>query len=381
MKLGVDLSITDELENIHPKYYYKNKEIEPFDFFSKHSKIDIVRLRLWNSPYDKEGYPYGGGTSDLVAFIKLARRAQDAGMKVMLDFHYSDFWVDPSRQKLPKAWTKYKNFEEFKKEFYEFTRDTLKVVKAGGIDLVAIQIGNEISHGMCWPYGNIENEFDPINGGGFDGLAELLKLGVKASKLMFPKAKTVIHLEHSGSYDMQDWFFSNLVSRGVDFDIIGESYYPYWHGPFSMFKDCVSRLMEKYKKEVWVVELGYEFVSTGDKDVSEVTDAKEGDFIVGNVNGRIPFPQTKQGQADYLALMLKICKEIGVGCVCYWEPTWIDVKGEKSLGWASDAGQRYCGLTPVESPNTWNIETFFDEDGNANPCVDIFCKDYVDSIE
>lgn len=377
MKLGIDLSVQEELEKLNPKYIYKGKEVEPFKFFSEHSHISTVRIRLWNHPYDENGHPYGGGTNDLETFLKLAKRAKAQGMDVMLDFHYSDFWVDPSRQTCPKDW-KDKPYPEVKKLLYEFTLNTLKTIKENGIELSAIQIGNEITHGMVWPYGNIEYEFDEVKGGGFKGLCGLLKEGCRAAKEVFPHAKRVLHLEHSGSYDMQDWYFSNIVKEGVEFEVIGESYYPYWHGPFNMFKECVSKLMEKYKKEVWVVELGYEYVPFAkDHDFSEVTDAKEGDFIIGNVNGRIPFPQTKQGQADYLALMLKICKELGVGMVCYWEPGWIYMPNN---GWASDAGQIYCGLTPSAPVNSWIIETFFDTEGNANPAVEIFTQSYVDSL-
>ena len=315
MKLGVDLSVQDELDKLNPKYSYLGKEVEPFHFFANHCKIGVARFRLWNNPYDENGNPYGGGTNDLATFLRLAKRAQKEGMQIVLDFHYSDFWVDPSRQTCPKAW-KGKNFPEVVDALYQYTLDTLKVIRDNNIDLLAVQVGNEITHGLVWPYGDNEKEFDPQNGGGFKGLGMLLKAGIKAVNEIYPKAKTILHLEHSGSYDMQDWYFSHIINEGVKFDVIGESYYPYWHGPFNMFKDCISRLKEKFKKEIWVVELGYEYIPQDENhDFSEVTDAKEGDFIIGNVNGRIPFPQTKDGQADYLALMLKICKEFGIEIV------------------------------------------------------------------
>ena len=176
---------------------------------------------------------------------------------------------------------------------------------------------------------------------------------------------------------MQDYFISNIIKEGVEFEIIGESYYPYWHGPFPMFENCLTKLKEKYRKDIWVVEIGYEYTPhEAGHDFSEVRDAKEGDFITGNINGRIPFPQTKQGQADYMAHMLKICKRIGVEAVIYWEPTWY----LGNVSWASDAGQIYCGLTPTNSSNAWKIETFFDEEGNDNPIIDIFTQEFVDKL-
>ena len=377
MKLGIDISSQKELDEIGAKYFYKGKQIEPFNFFASHCHISTARFRLWVDPYDEEGHPYGGGTNDLDTFIELAKRSQKEGMKVMLDFHYSDFYVDPSRQKLPKSWTKYHNFLEILKVMYEYTLNTLKTIKENGIDLIAIQVGNEITHGFLWPYGDIEKEYSEDSGGGFKGFTMLLKEAIKACKEIYPNAKTLLHLEHSGSYDMQDWFFSNIVKNNVEFDVIGESYYPYWHGPFSMFESCIKKLKEKYKKEIWVVELGYQFEETINPNYDEVTDAVEGDFIIGNVNGRIPYPQTKKGQADYIAKIIDICKKVGVEMLFYWEPTWIYMENN---GWASEAGQRYCGLEPMPPVNSWIIETLFDQKGEANEAVEVFNQDYVDSI-
>ena len=378
MKLGVDLSSLEELKEIGAKYSYMGKEIEPLSFFSHHSHISTIRIRLWNDPYDEDGNPYGGGTNDLPTFINIAKKAMKEGMKVMLDFHYSDFYVDPARQTLPKAWKDISSLDELANVLYEYTYKTLKEIKDNGIDLESIQVGNEITHGMLWPFGEIRNEYDPIKGGGWKGLSILLKHAIKACKEIYPNSKIVIHLEHSGSFNEQDEYLSHIIAEGVEFDVIGESYYPFWHGPFPMFKDCISRIKEKYKKEIWVTELGYEYMSTGvEPDLTWVTDVKEDDFVVGNVNGRIPFPQTKEGQRDYIAMMLKICKELGIGMIFYWEPAWIYMPGN---GWAKPAGERYCGLTPSEPVNTWVIETFFDLKGEANPSIDVFTQEYVDKL-
>ena len=134
MKLGVDLSIQDELDELHPVYTYHGEKIEPFSFFANHSGISVVRLRLWHNPYDEEGHPYGGGTNDLETFIRLAKRANNAGMDVLLDFHYSDFWVDPSRQIPPKAW-KGLDYEGIKAALSQYTRETLLRLKKEGIRL------------------------------------------------------------------------------------------------------------------------------------------------------------------------------------------------------------------------------------------------------
>ncbi len=377
MKLGVDLSIADELEPLGPRYFYDGKPVEPFHFFASHCGVSLLRVRLWNDPHDKDGNPYGGGTNDLDCFLRLAKRAKKEGMDVMLDFHYSDFWADPSHQTLPKEWERLKTMDEVRLALYQFTKKTLETIKENGIDLAAIQVGNEITHGMVFPFGEIIREYNPVNGGGFYGHTLLLKEGIKACREIFPKAKIVLHLEHSGSYDMQKGYWDYLVEQGVDFDVMGESYYPYWHGPFSMFEDCISRLIKEYGKEVWLVELGYQFVPDPYPNYDEVKDAKEGDFITGNVNGRIPFEQSKQGQRDYIALLLEICKRIGIGYVCYWEPAWVYCQGN---GWAKDPGQRYLGFEPAPAGNGWAYYTFFDGEGHANPVVDVYTQDYIDSL-
>ena len=312
MKLGIDLSIMNELSLLKPVYKYQGKEVEPLNFFKEHSKISLMRLRIWVDPYDENANPYGGGTCDTKTVIDMAKKSKALGYDILLDFHYSDFFVDPARQLLPKAWRKYETLEEIKNALYEYTFDTLKAFKDEGIEVYAVQIGNEITHGMCWPFGDNEREYDEVKGGGFKGLCELLKSGIKASKEIYPNIKTVLHLEHSASYDMQDWYWTNVLNEGVDFDIMGESYYPYWHGPFTEFEDSISRLKAKYHKEIWVVELGYEFCApNGEKDPPNIPGVKPDDFVIGNVNGRVPFEHTKEGQAEYLKTILKMFKKLG----------------------------------------------------------------------
>ena len=376
MRLGVDLSIMDEQASNHPVFYYEGKPIEPFSFFAKHSGISLVRLRLWHDPFDEEGNPYGGGTNDLACFLRLAKKAQENGMGILLDFHYSDFWVDPSRQLLPKAWAKL-SFSELVKAVYDYTKETLLRISSESIDLAAIQVGNEISNGMLHPFGDVWKTYSPEHGGGFEGHAMLLKAGLQACKEVFPNAKRLIHLEHSGSFDMQDTYFGEMVKHGVDFDAIGESYYPYWHGGFPCFEDNVTKLMAKYRKPIWVVEMGYEFMKSKiEGHHSGFDEGAEEDFIVGNINGRVPFEGSKRGQADYLKSFLGLCKRIGVEMVCYWEPCWTDM----SVGWAKDAGQRYVGLVPTKASNDWANECLFDEENNANPAVDVFTQSFVDKL-
>ena len=378
MKLGVDLSSLDELEALNPVFTYKGEKVEPFAFFANHNHIKTVRLRIWNDPYDSEGNPYGGGTNDLERTIKLAKRAKAAGMNVLLDFHYSDFYTDPSRQIIPKAW-RGKNFKQILEELSNFTKKTLLALKDNEIDVMGVQIGNEVTNGMLFPYGELSKEYSEENGGGFRGQAKILKTARDAVKEIYPNTKVILHLEHSGYYKTQDWFLSNILKYDFDFDVLGESYYPYWHAGLPAFKDTMLRIKEKYHKEIWIVEIGYEYIESYPDYKKDLPDVPESEFIIGDVNGRLPFPKTKQGQADYLKKLLEVCLEIGAEYAFYWEPCWIYMPHN---GWAKPAGERYCGYEPTgEAGNNWVAYTFFDLEGKANPSLDVFSQDYVDSIK
>lgn len=377
MKLGVDLSIMEELYDFNPHYFYEGKEIEVFSFFANHSKISTVRLRVWVDPFDIEGKPYGGGTCDLITILRLAKKARDNGMSVLIDFHYSDFWVDPSRQICPKAWQG-KTFQQVKRALYSYTKKVLTTLKKENVDVIGVQVGNEITNGMTYPYGQIEKEYHPETGGGFKGHAYLLKSGIKAVREIFPEAKVVIHLEHSGSNDMQDWYYSKCVELGVDFDVMGESYYPYWHGPIVDFIDNITKLKNKFHKEIWVVEIGYEFSRSHLLEDETIRGKEELDKeVICDINEKVPSPFSKEGQAKYMATMLEVCKKLGIEMVYYWEPTWIYCEGDS---WAKPAGEAYCGLVPGAPVNSWANSTLFDFDGNANPAIDVFTQDFIDKL-
>ena len=379
MKLGVDLSTLDEFEKQHPSFTYHGEKVDPYEFFSHHSNIKTLRLRLWHHPYDDKGRPYGGGTNDFEATLRMAKRAKEAGMNILLDFHYSDFYVDPSRQRVPKAWED-KNYQQIIEELSNYTKKTLLDLKSNDIDVMGVQIGNEITNGMLFPYGKLDVEYTPENGGGFQGLATLLKTAAKSVREVYPKAKIVVHLENSGNNGVQDWYFSNLTKYFNDFDVIGESYYPYWHGGLPNLIDNVTKLKAKFHKEIWLVEMGYEYAeSLVPGHHCEYADRTEPEFQPNNPDGRIPFPITKQGQVDYLKKLLQLCVNAGVEYAFYWEPCWILLPDS---GWAKPAGQIYCGLEPVENAdNDWANETLFDFSGEATPGSDIFTQQYVDTLK
>ena len=231
---------------------------------------------------------------------------------------------------------------------------------------------------MVFPYGKLWQECSENEGGGFNGFSELFKAGCRACREVFPSALIVCHVEHSASKELQDNFFTNFIAEGIDFDVIGESYYPYWHGTFRELEENIRNLQEKFHKPIWLVETGYEWGESLVEGHHNEFAAEQGDlFRVGNIEGRVPFPTTLQGQADYYKELLSRMKRIGVDMVFYWEPTWTLVPGN---AWAKEAGQVYCGLVPGKAENDWANETLFDFDGNATPAIDVFTQSFVDSL-
>lgn len=366
MFLGIDASTQLEVNAKNPHYFYKGQEIEPWKFLFDHNGVKSMRLRLWINPYDENGHRYGGGTVDLPSFIKLAKEAEKIGYSILLDIHYSDFWCDPGKQLLPKAWRGL-SLDEVVDKVYEYTVSTIKAIEKEGISLPYIQIGNEITNGMLWPLGKLE---DNPNGGvrlGYDNLAKILKAGVAGAREAAPNSKLIIHLEKSGDKERHEEFYREITARGVDFDIIGLSYYPYWHGTFDMLFANVTNLQAKFHKPIWIVETGYGFTMApfvsngnyGDNLISEKFFEQEGVYQ--------PYPLTLEGQKEFIATLLKKAKEHDIGAIYYWEPLWLPLEG---LEWASKEGETYTGETNKPTHNEWANQCLFDYDGNATPALD-----------
>ena len=368
MTLGIDASTQLELDKTNPHYYYKGEEVEPWSFMRSHNNIEMMRLRLWVDPYDEEGRPYGGGTCDLKSFITLAKRALKLGYKVVLDFHYSDFWADPSKQSLPKAWRNL-NFEELVEKVHSYTLETLLTVKKEGIPLFAVQVGNEITHGTLWPFGAINgNEHKD-----YDNLCTLLQSGATAVREIYPEAKIILHLEKSGDKVGHDEWYGNMVYHNVDFDVVGLSYYPYWHGTMKALEENIVNLRDKYHKEIWIVEAGYPFTwkPYGAADEKSILFVKEEQYKT-YTGDPLPYPLDKKGQADYLRHLMSLSEGLGVKAICYWEPFWIP---STKVGWARVPGMLYEGKEPMaEDLNEWANQTLFDYEGEATPGLDAFKK-------
>ena len=252
MFLGIDVSTHFDEMNHGAVYLDGTAPMEPLEAFRQNG-VDHMRIRLWNSPRTLDGKPYLAGDCDLDNFLRLGHLAVDKGYKLLLDFHYSDFWADPSKQTIPKAWAGL-DLEGLAGAVYTFTRDTLETIQADGLDLSLIQVGNEITNGMLWPVGRLSEDTDPR--GNYPALSTLLKAGVKACREVFPRAGIILHLERSYDQRIYTEFFTNMEKLGVDYDIIGASYYPYWHGTFHQFFANMDLCGKLFGKPRMVVEMG-----------------------------------------------------------------------------------------------------------------------------
>ena len=370
MFLGIDVSTYLEQQRIaHPCYFKDGKEVNPFSIF-KNNGIAYLRTRIWNDPYDEDGEPYLGGTCDLDNFIKLAKELTPYKFKHIVDFHYSDHWVDPSKQFLPKAWQKL-SFNELVDAVYIFTRDSLKRISEEKIKIDMVQIGNEITHGFLWPYGELLYKEKRIES--FDRFATLLKAGIKGVKEIFPKAKIIIHLEQSYDQFVYRDIISNLLSRDVKFDILGSSYYPFWHHGFDEYFSNMDMVRKEFNLEVMNVEVGYPFTVLDYKREANHNKVKHMVINADNVKEYeqyMPYPASKQGQALFLQEFIRLAKEHGMLGVCYWEPIWIPAEG---LCWGTTSAQRYQHHPSIkETRLDWSNMCLFDYDGNALPALDKF---------
>ncbi|MEI2750746.1 MAG: glycosyl hydrolase 53 family protein [Ferruginibacter sp.] len=206
--------------------------------------FNYVRLRIFNEPANDSGYSPKKGFCDLQHTLQMAKRVKAAGMKLLLDFHYSDYWADPGKQYKPAAWRNL-SFPALKQALYDYTKMVMESLKAQGTVPDMVQVGNEINHGILWPEGNVGN---------IDQTAQLLCAGTAAVKAVDPTVQMMLHVALGGQNDESVFFIDNMIARGVHFDVIGESYYPRWHGTLSDLENNLNDLVRRYNKDIIVVE-------------------------------------------------------------------------------------------------------------------------------
>lgn len=355
---GADLSTLLEVERAGGKFYDEGRERELYDILAGYG-INYVRLRLWNDPYAPDGRPYGAGTDDLPTVIELAKRAKAHKMKVLLDCHYSDFWADPGKQLLPKAW-RGMTVKELERAVYDYTADTLESMERAGATPDMVQIGNEVTNGFMWPYAKKPE---------YDNIARFISAGIRAVRRADPAIQVMLHLDNGGRNDLYREWFDNYTKRGEDFDIIGLSYYPFWHGTMAALKNNMDDLAARYRKDLVIAEVSMGFTMEDYAGYEKLApDARKGMATTPELAAGIGHPMTPEGQCDFLRDLFEIIDGVPDGRgkgFFYWEPAWIPVKGSE---WATPAALEYTG---EQGPggNEWANQALFDYDGNALPSL------------
>ena len=231
---GMDISSYTALKKAGVKYYdFDGKETSLLKVLHDNG-VNYIRIRIWNDPTNEKGETYGGGANDVAAGLEIAKEAAQYDMKLLLDFHYSDFWADPALQKVPKAWEKDKNdTEKMKQNVYDFTKDTIKKFQEVGADIGMVQVGNEITNGMLdiMPDRSKGETYKDTWGNAKNAkiLCGYLKAGIKAVRECTPKALVTLHLESMG-YGKCSEIMNAWEQNGVDYDVFGSSFYQFWQG-------------------------------------------------------------------------------------------------------------------------------------------------------
>jgi beta-galactosidase len=241
--IGADISFLPQLEERGIKFSDNGQEKDAVEILKDHG-FNYVRLRIFNDPARDSGYAPGKGYCDLQHTLQMAKRVKNAGMKLLLDLHYSDYWADPGKQYKPAAWRNL-DFEQLKQAMYDYTRNVLTELKKQGTTPDMVQVGNEINHGIVWPEGSVSH---------LDSLAQLLNAGTAAVRSVDPSIVLLMHVALGGQNDETVFFIDNMLARGVPVDVIGLSYYPKWHGTLDDLRDNMNDLVRRYNKDVIVVE-------------------------------------------------------------------------------------------------------------------------------
>jgi len=247
--LGADISFLPQLEARGLKFSDKGVEKDVLQILKDHH-FNYIRLRIFNNPAADSGYSPHKGFCDLPHTLAMAKRVQAAGLRLLLDFHYSDTWADPQKQFKPQAWLALSG-PALARAVRDYTKEVLLALQAQGTPPDMVQVGNEISHGLLWPDANTQL---PDSLARYDTLAQLVQAGSAAVRETSPRTLVMLHIALGGEAHLSNLWLDRVAAHKVDFDVIGQSYYPKWHGTIPDLKANLTQLAKRYKQDVVVVE-------------------------------------------------------------------------------------------------------------------------------
>jgi len=319
--VGADVSFLAKCEQDGVVFQENGHPIDVLALLQEHH-YNWVRLRLFHDPStSSDKLP-----NDLSYTIDLAKRAKKMGYHLLLDLHYSDSWADPGKQPIPIAWNNL-NHAQLTGQVFAYTRDVIAEFARAGVLPEMVQVGNEITYGMLWPDGKLP--------GNWNNFADLVKAGIKGVKAGHGRQRmprVMIHIERSGDYDAAVEFFDKLIAQRIPFDVIGLSYYPFWHGDIVTMQGNLDKLAQRYRRPLMVVETAFNW--------------KTGGMVLKSAD----FAESPQGQENFLRAVNDAVHAVPNGLgqgVFWWEP-------------AAEGPLRERG--------------FFDDDGNVLPVISVFDK-------
>ena len=346
LDFGTDLSFTPQELAAGATFSYNGRRGTPVTI-TREAGANYVRMRVWVNP--PPGY------SDLASDLALARQVHAAGMKIYLDIMYSDFWADPQHQDIPAAWAG-QDLGQLTATVRSYSQQVVTAFARQGTPVDLVSIGNEIRNGILWPVG----EINCTDCGGWDNLAQLLKAGVAGAEAGNPaghKLLVMMHYDQGGDNTLSSAFYSQLTSHGVPFDVIGLSYYPFFHGAISAMRANVDALATQFHKPIVIAETQYPWtLANGNSPLGDST----GDFVRQTSQLSPGYPASPGGQlsfvTDELSILAQVPGGLGAG-LFYWAPDWIP-----GVPWEPGAN--------IGSPNV-NL-TLFNFEGAALPSIGIF---------
>jgi len=273
--VGADLSFLKQAEDRGTVFKVNGQAAAGLQILQEHG-YNWIRLRLFHTPTNLP--------NNLDYTIASAKQARKLGFKFLLNYHYSDTWADPGKQFVPRAWQG-TSHEEQLQAVHDYTRDTIIAFREAGVMPDLVQIGNEVIGGILWPDGKLP--------GNWDKFAALVKAGIQgleAGRGTNARPRIMIHIDRGGDRARTKWFFDKLNSYDVDYDVIGQSYYPWWHGSLQGLRENLNFMATTYSKDIILVEVAYCWRPTEYR------------------NRPAPFPETPEGQKEFLAEVNRIVK-------------------------------------------------------------------------
>jgi arabinogalactan endo-1,4-beta-galactosidase len=328
--LGGDMSSVQRTLDLGKGFYEGGVKKDPLDIL-KGKGMNYVRLRVWNNP--------ASGYNNKTKVLQYAKTVKSKGLKLLIDFHYSDRWADPNNQNKPASWNGH-TIAQLQTDVYNYTYDICNSLKAQGTTPDAVQIGNEINVGMLFNEGKVVSN-------DFTNLSLLLKQGYNAAKAVNSGTLVMIHTADADSDANARWFYDGIKAKGVSWDVTALSYYCFWHGSMSNMTSVVADMKARYGKSVVIVETSHAFTtSNADSQTNVAGSACSG------------FTADWAGQANAFTAVQNAARSGGAIGVFYWEPAWYAVAGN---GW-DPANINGTG-------NNWDNQAVFDWGGNINPSI------------